>query len=518
VIDFIDMLAQRNQRDVENTLRDAMRADRARVQIGKIDRFGLLSLSRQRLHPSLKEFSHELCPRCSGQGTIRGIEPLTLAILRLVEDEAIRHYHKNKKVRIIAQLPVEVATYMLNEKREDVARIESEYKTHILAVPNANIETPRYKIECFEIIEDEPFAKASYKLVERFDSEGLTDKIISTSMATEAALENFMPTPEKKEGFVKRFFSSFVGSGAEEEEEIIEEVKKPEPIKPARKPKAKSQASTKGRGSRDDSNQTGSGDARRRKPKTGGERQQSRGTRQDTSESRTDRKPKQKKHSHDRQAKHDHHAKPQHAQQPHSYPKSAKPPQSRTTDDEFAKQFDEFANEVEQKQTPQTTREKPMAHPPPPPQESFSAKDAGLNRDWDDVSTPTDKGFAPEVEIKPAESVASSAQVKETQPKETQPKETQAKGQQSFIVESPRDDVHEVSASKQSSFAEEGDVKTQPQTADVDVMEDVFKPEQHARPSETGQKDHEAAAGEKKSRSTTRHHRGRGRTRRGRKH
>jgi ribonuclease E len=113
VIDFIDMMSNRNQREVENRLREALKIDRARVQVGKISRFGLLEMSRQRLRPSLGESSHLPCPRCSGQGTIRGVESLALSILRIIEEEAI----KEMTGKVIAKLPVETATFLLNEKR-----------------------------------------------------------------------------------------------------------------------------------------------------------------------------------------------------------------------------------------------------------------------------------------------------------------------------------------------------------------------------------------------------------------
>ena len=120
VVDFIDMASQRNQREVENRLRDAMRMDRARVQIGRISRFGLLELSRQRLRPSLGESAHQTCPRCNGAGYIRSVESLALAVLRLVGEEA----RKDRSAKVIAQLPVDVATYLLNEKRDWIRMIE----------------------------------------------------------------------------------------------------------------------------------------------------------------------------------------------------------------------------------------------------------------------------------------------------------------------------------------------------------------------------------------------------------
>ncbi len=143
VIDFIDMTPARNQREVENRLRDALKEDRARVQIGRISRFGLLEMSRQRLKPSLEESSQRLCPRCRGQGTIRGVESLALSILRIVEEESM----KENSERIIARLPVEVATYLLNEKRQNILDIEKRQDVAIVVVPDPHIDTPDFEIQ-----------------------------------------------------------------------------------------------------------------------------------------------------------------------------------------------------------------------------------------------------------------------------------------------------------------------------------------------------------------------------------
>ncbi|HZF15660.1 MAG TPA: Rne/Rng family ribonuclease [Steroidobacteraceae bacterium] len=142
VIDFIDMESQRNQRAVEDRLRDAVRQDRARIQIGKISRFGLLEMSRQRLRPSLGESTHIVCPRCVGQGNIRGVESLALAILRIIGEEV----RKDRTARVIAQVPVEVATFLMNEKREALGNIGRKGVAEVVLVPNSNMLTPNYLI------------------------------------------------------------------------------------------------------------------------------------------------------------------------------------------------------------------------------------------------------------------------------------------------------------------------------------------------------------------------------------
>ena len=142
VIDFIDMLSQKSQRDVEERLRDAVKQDRARIQIGRISRFGLMEMSRQRLRPSISEATNIVCPRCTGMGSIRGVESLALAILRLIGEEA----RKERTSRVIVQLPVAVATYLMNEKRDWLNNIESKGSVEITLVPNQYLETPAYEI------------------------------------------------------------------------------------------------------------------------------------------------------------------------------------------------------------------------------------------------------------------------------------------------------------------------------------------------------------------------------------
>jgi ribonuclease E len=164
VIDFIDMESQRNQRDVENRLREALRYDRARVQMGKISRFGLMELSRQRLRPSLEETAHQPCPRCSGIGFIRGIESTALHILRIVQEEAM----KENTAAVHVQVPVDVSTYLLNEKRPDIHALEARLKVNIVLIPNIHLETPHYKIERLrhDDLNQEGVLPPSYNLVE----------------------------------------------------------------------------------------------------------------------------------------------------------------------------------------------------------------------------------------------------------------------------------------------------------------------------------------------------------------
>ena len=163
VIDFIDMEDNKNQRAVENRLRDALHFDRARVQMGKISRFGLMELSRQRLRPALNEGSHITCPRCNGTGVIRDAESSALQVLRLLQEEAM----KENTAAVHAQVPVDVATFLLNEKRSDITKIESRLKVNLILIPNRHLETPHHHIE--RLRHDDPRledVKTSFDLVD----------------------------------------------------------------------------------------------------------------------------------------------------------------------------------------------------------------------------------------------------------------------------------------------------------------------------------------------------------------
>jgi len=164
VIDFIDMENQKNQREVENRLRDGLRFDRARVQMGKISRFGLMELSRQRLRPALAETSYIPCPRCTGTGHIRSTESAALHILRILEEEAM----KENTGAVHVQVPVDVATFLLNEKRPDIQAIELRHKVTMLLIPNIHLETPAHTITRLrhDDLNNEDVREPSYRMVD----------------------------------------------------------------------------------------------------------------------------------------------------------------------------------------------------------------------------------------------------------------------------------------------------------------------------------------------------------------
>lgn len=228
VIDFIDMQPVRNQREVENRMRDALLMDRARVQIGRISRFGLLEMSRQRLRPSLGETHSKVCPRCEGQGTIRGTRSLALSILRLVEDEA----QKERSVEIRAICPISVATYLLNEKRKTISSIEMRNSTRVVIVPNAEMMTPHFEVQRLRD-DDEGTLETSYKIVSHIDEAKEEEEEAKPLVVNKPAVQLTAPTqpaPEqvavKQQGLFSRLMSSLASIFGGEKEEQEKTVKR----------------------------------------------------------------------------------------------------------------------------------------------------------------------------------------------------------------------------------------------------------------------------------------------------
>ncbi|MBK8163357.1 MAG: ribonuclease E [Gammaproteobacteria bacterium] len=235
VIDFIDMTPARNQREVENRLKEALKKDRARVQMGRISRFGLLEMSRQRLRPSLGESAYSICPRCNGLGTIRNVESLALSILRVIEEEAM----KENTARLIIQVPVNVATFLLNEKREAIGRVEKRQGIKILLIANSALETPKFEVKRLrkEDLPAETEEKASYELASEIEVKADVIPLAQPKPVAEAPLvRGIMPrTPapasrpedsmeyreqpretapkvEVRGGFIKQMWTSLFGS------------------------------------------------------------------------------------------------------------------------------------------------------------------------------------------------------------------------------------------------------------------------------------------------------------------
>ena len=185
VIDFIDMTPVRHQREVENRIRDAVRQDRARIQISRISRFGLLEMSRQRLSPSLGESSHHICPRCQGTGKVRDNESLSLSILRLIEEEALKE--NTKQVHTI--VPVQIASYLLNEKRKAISNIEKRHNVDVIVAPNEAMETPHFSV--FRLRDGEEVNELSYNLAKIHceKDESTEESLVSRNVETTVAAE-----------------------------------------------------------------------------------------------------------------------------------------------------------------------------------------------------------------------------------------------------------------------------------------------------------------------------------------
>src|SRR5690554_4598971 len=187
VIDFIDMTPAKNQRAVEDRMRECLEADRARVQVGRISRFGLLEMSRQRLRPSLDESSGGVCPRCKGQGIIRDVESLSLAILRLIEEEAL----KDRTAEVRAQVPSQVAAFLLNEKRNAITKIELRTRVRIFILPDDHLETPHFDVQ--RLRDDSPEAQSgqsSYEMAtEDVDDSQVTASTTRALVREEAAVK-----------------------------------------------------------------------------------------------------------------------------------------------------------------------------------------------------------------------------------------------------------------------------------------------------------------------------------------
>jgi ribonuclease E len=219
VIDFIDMLNTRNQREVENAMRESLRMDRARVQVGRISRFGLLEMSRQRLRPSLGESSHIPCPRCDGQGTVRDVESLALSILRIIEEEAM----KDMTAKVLVRVPIDAATFLLNEKRQPISEIQHRLEVEILVIPDASMVTPQYSVQRIRLTEAKQSEnqQASYQM-QAEESDNLSNELISNQKrpsVEKPAVKQFTPkapaptsgSQNKAKGLIARLFGSLFG-------------------------------------------------------------------------------------------------------------------------------------------------------------------------------------------------------------------------------------------------------------------------------------------------------------------
>ena len=283
VIDFIDMQPSRHHREVENRLREALKMDRARIQIGRISRFGLLEMSRQRLRPSLGESSQIVCPRCTGQGTIRGVESLSLSVLRIIEEEAM----KDNTARVVARVPVDVGTYLLNEKRDLLLELESRHRVTVMLIPTPSLETPSYDIQRIRTDELGSQAERSYHIVqeepEAEELEIATQPRPAAEVPAVKAVAPAAPAPTpipasesgslelrsdsnaKKSGFLSRLFSGLIGNSQEVSTETVKQTDSSE--SESHRPGSRTNRSRGSSGQRSGQRRKGRSDDRQRSPR-----------------------------------------------------------------------------------------------------------------------------------------------------------------------------------------------------------------------------------------------------------
>lgn len=380
VIDFIDMVNPKNQRDVENRLRDSLQMDRARIQIGRISRFGLLEMSRQRLRSSLNRSIHNTCPRCNGQGSVRSVESLAHSIVHLIQEQAVKMHN----IEIQVQVPIDVASYILNENRATLSTIEKETNVQVIIIPNEHLESPNYSIKHVKI---DPHSKspASYKLVKLPKLDGVTSsKDISTKAFTEPAINEFLATtgikpdiaPHKQKtaqsGLMKRILGAVFGAAPENnppkkseqprsetpsstEKPEQRHTKKPVSTQPQRERRQSSNTSNS-RSSSNNSQNQGQG---RRHPHS---RQQSReqlGHNDNNPHNRRDEPSSQRRHD---EPKHDHHRREEHQDNQHK----REPLQEETHITPVNMPNPVEKPVVVQKQTPVTPAAPPVATTAPP--------------------------------------------------------------------------------------------------------------------------------------------------------
>lgn len=224
VIDFIDMSSSKNQRDVENRLKEALQADRARIQVGRISRFGLLEMSRQRLRLSLGETAQEICPRCEGRGTVRNIQSHGLSITRLIEEEAL----KEKTAEIQVQLPAEMATFIMNEKRDFIKNIEKRHGVSVVIIANPYLQSPQYSITRLKEDNVGKSKKPSYTLIQQPELQ-VASSDNEAVQHDEPAVKSFAEHKTIKHpqnSFIKRLWTSLFGGHSDSSSTAAEPVRK----------------------------------------------------------------------------------------------------------------------------------------------------------------------------------------------------------------------------------------------------------------------------------------------------
>ncbi|MDH5355440.1 MAG: Rne/Rng family ribonuclease [Gammaproteobacteria bacterium] len=470
VIDFIDMMQNKNQREVETRLRNAVYDDRARVQIGRISRFGLLEMSRQRLRPSLGESSQIVCPRCSGQGTIRDVESLSLAVLRLLEEESL----KDSTGKILAKIPVECATYLLNEKRDKVEGIEKRRGVHLVIIPDPNLETPHFVLERVkdnDTHRHESNYKKSYEMTTEEQSVDLVQISSSQTVPTEtAAVKRVQPPAPKPQsitptaairqpGLLSKLLKALFGN--KEEAEATETEKKAESNDRGNRNNNRNRRNNRNRGSNQgrsnrNSNRNNNEEASKDNDlnaKSGGDEDSSASNKQDSGDSKPQSKGRSQR---SRGGRSGNRSNRNRSRQNESQQTGA----TKTSVDE-AKTPADSSNEAKPEprkqdhkiagQTGKPTDDAPKVKPESKPVENADAKPAAekpVTKNEPVVSTPevsSKPAEAKPVEVKPAVVKESSSQ---------QENKVNEKPQESAIKPKPAADVSKPVAAKESTVKE----------------------------------------------------------------
>ena len=281
VIDFIDMTPAKNQREVENRLRNALASDRARIQVGRISRFGLLEMSRQRLRSSLNISTQSPCPRCDGRGSIRGVESVALSLIHLIQENACR----SSNMQIQVQLPVNIATYLINEKREIIREVEKQTDTKVVIIPNRHLKSPHYHLKTIK--DENSKSIPSYKLVKIPKPESVAHKAVTPPSISEPAVSQYLsdepqlaaPKKPAQNGLIKRLWDVMFGSDTAP--------KKPANTRSNKKPQHNNRKPQSQGGQRNQPHQ-------HKKPRKPSEQQQAPGKKPSSNKGNTDRNKQQK--------------------------------------------------------------------------------------------------------------------------------------------------------------------------------------------------------------------------------
>ncbi|MGR6873730.1 ribonuclease E [Pseudomonas sp. HK3] len=443
VIDFIDMMSNKNQRDVENRVKDALEIDRARVQVGRISRFGLLEMSRQRLRPSLGETSGHVCPRCVGTGFVRDMRSLSLSLLRLIEEEA----SKDNTAQVRAQVPLEVATFLTNEKREEIMVIEKRHEAQIWIIPNPNFHTPHFEVSRVRAGDnqiDEVSFEINYEQELAVEQNTLVKKEAAAVQAVSSARAP-APTPKevkvvKAPGLFSKLASA-VSSLFEGEE------------KPVKKDTKTSNNKTNNNRNRNNTNTNA---------RNGNRPNNNRNRR---NEPKKDARPSDNKRNDKRNERNEGRAEQPRRERSDNRTSDNRSTENRNSDNRNSERSNERNNDSDENRNQNTARRRNRNQQP-------NKLDENVARKIEDVNT---KPKAPEKEAvkaerKPANTESKVSEVKAVQPKASETKAVSAKVSEVKAVESKVSEVKAVEAPKAEAAKAEKPKQTEQKPTQVEAV------------------------------------------------